>query len=93
MIKIYAKRNMNELAELVYGNESYTCNSHTIDYFVSAIRGAIPYTRSGNTKKQFKRKKRIYLGKCTKERLEEAYVCFTEKGRKILDNHLEFVDG
>ena len=91
-MKLYIKRNPNELAELAF-REQCIINYSMLYHFIAKFH-KIKNTRndSPNFYSYFKFNDKYYLGECHKDQLDELLNSFKMKGSVSLLTHLEIIE-
>ena len=71
MPKVYVKRNINELAEITFGAENYTCSLGLACSLIWRLTNS--YVGSINLDWELKSHERICVGTYTKEHIDQAF--------------------
>ena len=92
-MKLYIKRNPNELAELAFG-QKYINDYDYICHFVNDFCNIVT-SHNGVEKKwlsiayQLMENEKFYLGECSKDQLSELLASWNLKSKQIVDKFLE----
>ena len=89
-MKLYIKRNMNELAELTFG-ENYTCDVGLAQLFLNLLKDVVPGL-SFSVYLDFRKYRKIYLGECSEEQLDKAFDTLYWLDRDVLKPYLEIIE-
>ena len=96
MVKVYVRRNINDLAELGFGKNKRTCNCAMIRALLIDLSKSASEIKNvpswESLDKQFKKHKKIYIGEWSKDEVEFVLggVGVSKKDRKWFRQHLEF---
>ena len=89
-MKLYIKRNLNQLAELAFG-ENYKCGVGLAMLFSSRLNRIVTGLISPNYI-NFKKWRRIYLGECSEEQLNKSFDGLCRFDKEIIKPYLEIVE-